>query len=233
MNLDNLLLGAPLRRGFSFYPFINFEGATIVRMGAEPQRTFEFAEPPIDVDWTLAFSRPENRKALAYWKSVCGERGMPTRSNLSPRGMRDFITHVNLVDVWPASGGGSVDYEIILQGSHGREVLGHLVRRKFNAGLSEMTARRLRECLNIVRDWRRPVRVRSRITAGGKSWLDSESFMGPLSAPDPINAVAGIMWVFVSWHATAGRTASRNPTRLKSACAAPSLDELRRFASCG
>ena len=168
-------------------------------MGAEPQRTFEFAEPPIEVDPTLAFSRPENRKALAYWKSICGERGMPTRSDLSPRGMRDFITHVNLVDVWPASGGGSVDYEIALQGSHGREVLGHLVRRKFSAGLSQMTARRLRECLNVVRDCGRPVRVSSRVTAAGKSWLDSESFMGPLSAPEPINAVAGIMWVFVSW----------------------------------
>lgn len=175
-------------------------------MGAEPQLNFEFAEPPIDVDWTLAFVRPENRKALAYWESICGERTMPARSDLSPRGMREFITHVSLVDVWPASGGGAVDYEITLQGSHCREVFGHLVRRKFSAGLSEVTARRLRECLNLVRDSARPVRLSTRVTAGGKFWLDSEAFMAPLS--DVPGKVATIIWVLVTWRAADDQSTS-------------------------
>ena len=169
-------------------------------MGAVPHRKWEFAEPPINADWKLAFMRPENRKAHAYWNSICGERAMPTRSDLSPRGMREFITHVNLVDVWPASGG-PVDYEVTLQGSHGREVFGHLVRRRFSAALSEVTARRLRECLNLVRDSGRPVRISSRVTAGAKFWLDSESFMAPLS--DQSEKVSTIMWVFVSWDTAA------------------------------
>ena len=170
-------------------------------MGAQPQRKYEFDEPTIHVDWTLAFSRTENGKARAYWDSLRGERIMPARSELSPRGMREFLTHVNLVDVCPGSGRESIDYMVTLQGSHGSEVFGPLARRKFSAGLSEVTARRLRECLTLARDSARPVRISSRVTGGDKFWLDSESFIAPLG--DEAGCVTAIMWNFVSWRAVA------------------------------
>jgi hypothetical protein len=174
----------------------------ILTMGAQAQWKPEFAEPPIHVDWALQFSRPENRKALAYWNSLRGERQMPARSELSPRGMREFLTHVNLVDIWPDSGGCVVDYEVTLQGSHGLEVFGNLARRRLAAGLSAVTARRLRECWNIVRDSGRPVRISARVTGGDKFWLDSECLLAPLG--DDPGRVTTIMWVFVSWAADNG-----------------------------
>jgi hypothetical protein len=123
---------------------------------------------------------------------------MPARSELSPRGMREFLTYINLVDVRPASEG-AADYEVALQGSHGLEVFGAMARRRFSAGLSEATARRLRECLSLGRDSGRPVRISSRVTGGDKFWLDSESLFAPLG--DDAGRVTAIMWVFVSWNA--------------------------------
>jgi len=166
-------------------------------MGAQPISKLEFAEPTIHVDWTGAFSRLENRKALTYWNSIRGDRQMPDRRDLSPRAMREFLTYVNLVDVRHCSNG-VVEYEVALQGAHGAEVFGPLARRRFSAALSEVTARRLSECLDLVRDAGRPVRISSRVTGGGKFWLDSESLFAPLGEAGGVTA---IMWVFVSWRA--------------------------------
>ncbi|MGH6876791.1 MAG: PAS domain-containing protein [Rhizomicrobium sp.] len=159
----------------------------------------EFAEPPIFVDRSLQFSRPENQKALAYWNSIRSERQMPARSALRPRAMVDFLTHVNLVDVLPGLDVGATDYQVTLQGSHGADVFGVLAHRKLSAGLSEVTARRLRECLNFVSDSGRPVRISSRVTGGDKFWLDSEHLMAPVG--DEPGRITTIMWVFVSWPA--------------------------------
>jgi hypothetical protein len=168
-------------------------------MGAQPHRRPEFAEPPIVVDWTLAFSRPETKKAHVYWTWIRGSRRMPMRSELSPRGMREFLTHVNLVDAGSPSGTDTTDYEVTLQGAHGLEVFGPLARRRFSASLSEVTARRLRECLNLVRDSGQPVSINTRVTGGDKFWLDSQSLIAPLGDDD---GVKSIIWVFVSWKAT-------------------------------
>ncbi len=129
----------------------------IATMGVPAQRKLEFSEPPILVDWNLEFSRPQNRKAHAYWNAIRGDRQMPSRRALSPRGMREFLTHVNLVDVWPEAEG-VVSYKVTLQGSHGLELLGHMAHRRLDSCLSEVTARRLRECLDHARNSARPLK---------------------------------------------------------------------------
>jgi hypothetical protein len=107
--------------------------------------------------------------------------------------MKAFLTHINLVDVR------GDDYEVVLQGEHGLSVFGQLTRRSLDAGLSQATARRLRECLGAVRDAGRPVRISSRVTGGDQFWLDSECLLAPLG-DDRIRA---ILWTFVSWNAEA------------------------------
>lgn len=95
----------------------------------QPCSESQIAEPPITVDWGLAFSRRETSEAYAYWDSIRGERAMPTRRELSPRGMREFLTYVGLVDVQPAVEGTPVAYNISLELAHGREVFGQLAPR--------------------------------------------------------------------------------------------------------
>jgi hypothetical protein len=169
-------------------------------MGAQALRKLEFAEPPILVDWRLEFTRPQNRKAHAYWNSLRGDRQMPSRRELSPRGMREFLTHVNLVDVCPESEG-AVDYKVTLQGSNGLDLLGHLAHRRLDTCLSEVTARRLRECLDHAKDSARPVRISSGVTGGDKRWLEAECLFAPLGDED--GRVSSIFWVLVTWHPTA------------------------------
>src|SRR5579871_42041 len=100
-----------LRRGFLYGLAISRDQDHV--MGAQPISKLEFAEPTIHVDWTGAFSRLENRKALTYWNSIRGDRQMPDRRDLSPRAMREFLTYVNLVDVRHCSNG-VVEYEVAL-----------------------------------------------------------------------------------------------------------------------
>ena len=168
-------------------------------MAVQLRRDVQFAEPPIIVDWTLAFVRAECRKAYVYWDSIRGNKAMALRSELSPRGMLEFLTYVNLVDVLPVPENGSIDYQVSLQATHGREVFGHLTRRKIDTVLSEMTARRMCESFELVRAAARPARFQTRVTAGNKSWLDSESLLAPLG--NQANQVTAIMWMFVSWRA--------------------------------
>lgn len=130
---------------------------------------------------------------------------MPKRSELNPRDMCEFLTHVNLVDVWPTYGGGSVDYQVSLQGAHGFEDFGQLAHRNLDASLSVVTARRLRECLDQVRDSQLPVRVSARVTGGDNPWLDCECLLAPLDGER--GRLTTIMWVLVSWATDDGRRA--------------------------
>lgn len=115
--------------------------------------------------------------------------------------MREFLTHVNLVDLWPQSEGGAVDYNVTLQGSHGLELFGHLAHRRLDACLSEVTARRLRECLDHARESARPLRISSGVTAGDRYWLEAECLFAPLG--DEAGRVSSILWVLVTWNSKA------------------------------
>ncbi len=126
---------------------------------------------------------------------------MPTRRELSPRGMREFLTYVGLVDVQPAVEGTPVAYNISLELAHGREVFGQLAPRDIEESLPPARVRRARECFEHVRISARPARIQTRVTVRDQSWLDSESLLAPLG--DQAGQVTAIMWVFVSWKAVA------------------------------
>ena len=148
-------------------------------------------------DWALDLSRPETKNALAYWGSIRGERAMPTRRELSPRGMREFLPYVNLVDVQPATEGASSHYQISLESAHTRNVFGNLAIHSIIKSTSPERVRRASECFELVRKAGRPAHVDSRVTVRGQFWLDSESLLAPLGDRD--GQVTAIMWVFVSW----------------------------------
>jgi hypothetical protein len=150
---------------------------------------------PFEVDWELAFPRPICRAALRYWFSVAGERAMPRRTELRPEQMRQFLAHVNLVDVHRETGG--PDYEVRLQGLHGQGVFGSLTRRRLGEYLEPVTEERLRRAFGLVVENGRPMRASGQVTAGGKSWLRFEALVAPLGhsgAP-----VDGLFWVLDSW----------------------------------
>ena len=126
---------------------------------------------------------------------------MPARGELKPRGMLEFLTYVNVVEVRTDCDSALVEYEVALQATHARNVFGPLAHGKLETGLSEVTARRRRYCFDLVTNSARSVRISARVTGGGKFWLDSECLLAPLGN-DP-ERVTAIMWVFASWEAGA------------------------------
>src|ERR1700721_585829 len=105
---------------------------------------------PITVDWELAFTQDATKKGLSYWRTICGNRVMPARRDLSPRAMRDFLPHANVVDVIQDSLH-SFDYVVSLQGQHAFEVLGQVAGRRLSQILSEALAQRWRSCFDLSR----------------------------------------------------------------------------------
>ena len=122
---------------------------------------------------------------------------MPRRREINPKAIRSFLRHVNLIDI-PTEATGLVDYVFSLQGQHAQEVFGPIAHRKIGDALPAHIAQRWRYCFDIARNAGHPLRVASRIAAGSKLWLDSESLLAPLGQGTDIES---LLLVFDSWPA--------------------------------
>jgi hypothetical protein len=122
---------------------------------------------------------------------------MPSRRQLSPRAMQDFLDHVNLVDVVPGAGN-SFDYVVSLQGSQSREVFGHVARRRLRDILPPPLEQRWRNSFELSRTAAAPVRLVARASTVGKNWLACEALLAPLGDGD--GRVQTLFWVFASWN---------------------------------
>ncbi len=104
---------------------------------------------------------------------------MPTRQNINPRGMREFLAHVTLVEIQETAGG-TIDYQIRLAGSVIEEVFGAISGKPISETLPPETVRRWRGFMETVRESAEPLRVASRVAFQNKTWLASELFVAPL-----------------------------------------------------
>jgi len=153
---------------------------------------------PITVDWDLDFSQPATTKALAYWQSLRGSRVMPSRRELSPRAMVDYLSHVNLVEV-VYDRDRAFDFVISLQGAHAQEVFGDLSGRRLGAVLTGALEERWRRCFDLPCRSAIAVRLLTRASTGGKNWLACEALVAPLG--DDTGSVQALFWVFSAWRA--------------------------------
>jgi hypothetical protein len=152
---------------------------------------------PIEVDWRLAFTQPATNKGLFYWRTICGGRSMPSRRDLSPRAMRDFLTHANVVDVIQDSLH-FFDYVVSLQSQHACEVLGNVAGRRLGDIMSEALAQRWRSCFDLSRSAAVPVRLVTRASTQARNWLACEALLAPLGDGESVQA---LFWVFAAWRA--------------------------------
>jgi hypothetical protein len=106
---------------------------------------------PVIVDGSLALVRSATIRARGYWDKVRGERAMPTRQDINPRGMREFLAHVTLVEIQETAGG-TIDYQIRLAGSVIEEVFGAISGKPISETLPPETVRRWRGFMETVRE---------------------------------------------------------------------------------
>ena len=156
--------------------------------------------PTMTVDWSLGFRRSETKAAATYWTELCGNRQMPSRTELKPRAIRSFLPYVSIVDLDSQTG----NYTVALQATHSREVFGNLKGRKFAELFPPDVAQRWRDCFDLVCDRPQPVRLSSQVGTQNKLWLQCEALIAPLSARPQCAALASMFWVFVSWNRDAG-----------------------------
>ncbi|HEX3664440.1 MAG TPA: PAS domain-containing protein [Rhizomicrobium sp.] len=154
---------------------------------------------PLILDWDLQFTRQPTQRACAYWHTLCGDRKMPRRQELSPSGMREFLANVNLIEVISSSAEAAPDFRVSLQGQHGTEVYGQVMNRPLEEVLPAHVVKRWREtfltCFRAVR----PVRFCSKMLIGGRAWLEGEALLAPLG--DAETGVQALFVAFVSWQA--------------------------------
>ncbi len=146
--------------------------------------------PPMVIDGSLALVRPATIKARAYWDSIRGERTMPTRQDISPRGMREFLAHVVLFEIHELADG-AIDYRIRLAGSVVEEVVGPIGGKPIGETLPPDIAHRWRTSLETVRKSTEPLRVTSRVAFQNESWLASEWFVAPLGQDGKVAMLFG------------------------------------------
>ena len=100
-------------------------------------------ESPIANDWTLAFTHHLTREAAGYWERCRGDRTMPTAEDLTVRGMKNFISHVALIEVQSRLQGG-LDFRIRLVGESTKRVFGDVSGKSFGEFLSPEGEKRWR-----------------------------------------------------------------------------------------
>jgi hypothetical protein len=152
--------------------------------------------PPVSYDWALAFTHETTRKGLAYWTEQRGAKPMPSAKDLSPRGMKDFIPHVSLIESRVREDG-KIDYSVRLTGERVRERYGAVAHRKLQEFLPLEMERRWREALELVRSARTPLRVHGRMSYADSTWLYQETLLAPLS--DDTGAVSMFLLVTAWW----------------------------------
>jgi hypothetical protein len=151
--------------------------------------------PPMVIDGSLTLVRPATIKARTYWDNIRGERSMPTRQDISPRDMREFLAHVALFEIHELADG-TIDYRIRLAGSVVEEVFGPIGGKSIRETLPPDIAQRWRTFLDTVRKSAEPLRVTSRVAFQNKSWLASELFLAPLGQHGEVTMLFGAadMW---------------------------------------
>ena len=158
--------------------------------------------PALHIDSEVVLTQPLTLKAYDYWRACRGARLMPTRADITPKGMKDFMTNIGLIEARPTALG--IDYVVRLAGSRCEEVFGPITGKSFSDFLPPEIEVRWRRVCEEARRTRGPLSVTGRIAFPGKDWLQSETFVGPLGEEG--QEITMLFLGFVAWPALSGAT---------------------------
>lgn len=148
--------------------------------------------PPVFVDRSLALTRFATIKGRDYWKNLCGSRTMPARGDIAPRDMREFLSHVGLVEVI-LSANGTVDYTMRVAGGKIEEIFGPLTGQPLSQTLPDETVSRWRLVFDEVRKSCVPLAVSGRVAYANLRHLKYELFVAPLGEDGNVGAIFGAL----------------------------------------
>lgn len=140
---------------------------------------------PFVIDRNPHFTRPATAKALEYWRSVKGDRVMPSRADISPAALRGVLPQIALVDV-PGAGDPPTSYVVRLAGDAIIQVYGSLTGKPLDQILPSDILSRWVACFDAARTAAVPIGVTSRVSFQNKTWLQAEVLLAPLGQEDRV-----------------------------------------------
>ena len=145
-------------------------------------------------DERLAFDLPRMRDAYAYWSKVTGTRPMPKRTELSPAGMKTFLSIVSLAEMDRSDG--RVRWRVRLQGSDMDRIVGPMTGHFIDEMIPSELLPRWTMPIQLVLDYWKPFRFVSEIQLPHREPGVMDSLLAPLSSNgtdfDMVFGVSGI-----------------------------------------
>ena len=129
-------------------------------------------------DPTLAFVDPGYEQLLKLWRTKAGNRKMPSRSDITPRDLKDILRNVFMLERvsqhppryrWRLGGTGLVD------------VLGENTGKFLDESIPREHLPRWVECADMILEGGQPLRFLGRVHISGREYLDAENLYVPLA----------------------------------------------------
>lgn len=153
------------------------EAARALNQKAAQQKWHHFCDPG------LAFGDPVYVQFLEVWRARAGEQEMPSRSQITPRDLKDFLRNIVIFereDINPSR----FRWRVI--GTGITEVLGHNTGKTFEETVPPELLSRWTECGDLVLDGGQPLRFLGRVHLQGREYLDAEHLYVPLANNDGV-----------------------------------------------
>jgi hypothetical protein len=136
---------------------------------------------PLLCDDSLGFDTPKLKDALAYWHAQCAGRSQPKRTDLSPHGMKTFLSHVSLAEI-ETRPDGKTRWRTRLQGSDIDKVYGPMTGRYIDEVIKGETLNRWMTTIQFVLDSARPLRFLTELPLPDREPVVMDSLLAPLSS---------------------------------------------------
>ncbi|HEY7978287.1 MAG TPA: PAS domain-containing protein [Rhizomicrobium sp.] len=148
--------------------------------------------PPVHIDRALNLTRASTIRGRDYWLALRGDRPMPARADISPRGMREFLPYVGLIELTALPEGGE-DYSVRLAGGKIEELFGSLTGQSIRDTLPPEIAARWRLVCEEVRRSRMPLAATGRVAFNNQRHLKQEVFIAPLGENGTVQMLFGVL----------------------------------------
>jgi hypothetical protein len=149
---------------------------------------------PLQADATLSFDAPLLREAYAMWQAKAGGRRWPTRAEITPRAMKNFLADTAIVDVVYEPG--KIRYRLRVMGLKLEEIFVRATGKFVDEVVPEPYLEKWLAIFDLAVDVGGPIRTVGAVEFRKQEYLQAEEFFAPLGNPDePASALLGVIKV--------------------------------------
>jgi hypothetical protein len=146
--------------------------ARALNQKAVQQNWHHFCDP------TLAFTDPRYAQLLSLWRTKAGDRNMPSRSDITPRDLKDILRHVLIFERISQN---PSRFRWRLVGTGLTDLSGDVTGKTFEETIPPEHLARWVECGDLILDGGQPLRFLGRVHIQEREYLEAENLYVPLA----------------------------------------------------